>query len=218
MRTVCGIFLFLLFSFSCCVAAEEGWQLYQEQPTVRVEYRKNANELLQINASTTVYSSLGAFLHLLEDTANIQNWLVNSERAVILAQPDPYTHIVHTQFKAVWPVSPRDMITHSVWSQHPETGVVTLTVSDMGQQFPVKAGYIRMQRVVGVWTLTPLSAGQVHIEYEGQADPSGRLPQFLTNNVALKSTFQTFEKLATVLVDYQRLYPNLVELVIKPAK
>lgn len=211
MRVTLWVLLYLLLGCSDVVAADSSWKLHQERQPVRVKYRKSPANLLQISASTTVHSGVGAFLYLLEDTATIRHWLANSHSAEVLAQPDQHTHLVHTRFKGVWPVSPRDMITRSVWSQQPDTGVLTILVSDIGQHYAVNAGYIRMQQVSGEWTLTPLPQGKLQITYQGQADPSGHLPHFLSNNVALKSTFQTFEKLSEVLANYQQKYPNIIE-------
>lgn len=211
MRVILWFLLYLLLGCSDVIAVDSSWTLYQDQPPVRVEYRKSPDNVLQIRASTTVNSGTGAFLYLLEDTAKVRNWLANSHSAKVLAQPDQYTHLVHTKFNAVWPISRRDMVTRSVWTQHSETRVLTIEVSDIGQHHPVDAGYIRMQQVSGTWTLTPLTQGKLQITYQGQADPAGRLPHFLSNSVALRSTFQTFDKLSEVLASYQQKYPNIIE-------
>lgn len=203
--------LLALLSVCGAVASENQWQLYKERHNVRVEYSKASGNLLQIRATTTIKSGIGAFLYLLEDTDRITDWLANSQGAEVLAQPDQYTHIVHTRFKAIWPVSPRDTMTHSVWSQHPNTLVLTILVTDVGAQYPPEQGYIRMQQVEGEWTLTPLAQGGLLISYQGQADPAGNLPHFIGNNVALKSTLQSFLNLSKVLPDYQKQYPNIIE-------
>ncbi len=201
--------LLMLCSFN--ITANSSWQLYQESQNIRIEYQRKPDNLLLIRASITVRSNMGAFLYLLEDTANISSWLANSNNATVLAKPDQYTHIVHTQFRAVWPVSPRDIITRSVWEQDPKTKVLTLDVTDMGQQYAENKGYVRMQHVSGQWTLTPLPEGKLRIAYQGQADPAGRLPHFLSHSVALKAILNTFEKLPKVLLNYQQAYPNIIE-------
>lgn len=211
MRITYTLMFCSMLSISSVAMAESSWALFQERQNVRVEYRKSADNLLQIRATTTVISGIGAFLHLLEDTASIRNWLSNSHSSSVLTQPDQYTHIVHTRFNAVWPISPRDMITRSVWSQHAETRELTIQISDIGQQYPTFTDHVRIQQVQGEWTLTPLPQGQLRITYQGQADLSGRLPHVLVKNVALKSTAKTFDKLSKVLPNYQRTYLNIIE-------
>jgi hypothetical protein len=205
----------LLWSVLLCfvvVAQAADWQEYKTDGVTTVEYRHSESGLLQLRATTKVPSLTGAFLHLLEDTESISSWAQNTEKAVLLAQPDSQTHVVHTYFTAIWPVSKRDMITQSSWQQDPTSGVLTMTVSDMGQHFPPEQGYVRMQQVQGSWTLTPLENGLLQIQYQGQADPAGKLPQFIADKVALKALFKTFSGLEKVLPQYQQPYANVSEL------
>lgn len=201
MRSV----LFLLLCCSTAVSAETAkWHLYKEVGETRVTYRHDAEKLLEVKAQTRVNSTPAAFLHVLEDTVNINSWAANTEKAELLGQPDANTHIVHTYFRAIWPVSKRDMVTKSVWQQDAASGVLSMQVSDVGQQYPLVKGYVRMQRVQGLWTLTPQQDGVLQIEYQGRADPAGKLPHFISDKVALKSVLETFEQLQQVLPAYQR--------------
>lgn len=204
---LCGLLL-----FSIAVPAQQvDWQLYKADGVTKVEYRRSDAQLLQIRAVTEAVSLTSAFLHLLEDTNNITRWVANSEKAELLRQPDAQTHLVHTYFSAPWPVSKRDMVTQSIWQQDTGSGVLTLTVTDMGQHFPPAKGYVRMQQVQGQWTLTPLGDGRISIEYQGQADPAGKLPRFIADKVALKATLSTFRKLPQVLAQYQQPYSGVVD-------
>ena len=199
----------LLWLSMTVAAAENPWRLYKASAETRVEYRHNADKLLQVKAQTEVTATPAAFLHLLEDTANITQWAANTEKAQLLGQPDANTHLVHTYFSAMWPVSKRDMVTQSVWQQDAASGVLTMVVTDMGQHFPEVQGYVRMQQVQAKWTLTPLTEGRMKIEYQGQADAAGKLPHAIGDKVALKSLLKTFLQLQQVLPAYQRDYPGI---------
>ena len=194
-----------------CRADLADWQSYKQNANTQVDYRKSQDGLLQIRAQTTVKSGIGAMLHLLEDTANITNWVANSQKAELLSHPDAQTHLVHAYFSAIWPVSKRDMVTQSVWRQDPHSLVLRMLVTDVGQDYPLVKGYVRMQQIEGEWTLTPLADGMLTIQYQGQADPGGKLPHFIADKVALKSIWQTFVKLQQQLPDYQKLYDGVSE-------
>ena len=199
-----------LLCFSVAVAADAAeWQQYKTVGATSVEYRHNTDKLLEVRAQTEANSTAAAFLHLLEDTANIRKWAANTEKAQLLGQPDANTHIVHTYFTAIWPVSKRDMVTQSVWHQDASSGVLTMVVTDMGQHFPAVKGYVRMQQVEGRWTLTPLAAGRLKIQYQGQADPAGKLPRFIADKVALNSVLKTFKQLQQALPSYPQAYPGI---------
>ena len=192
-------------------AGSTDWQPYKRNANTQVDYRRDNDGLLHIRTQTTVKSGIGAVLHLLEDTANIHNWLANSQKAQLISHPDNHTHIVHTYFNAPWPVSKRDMVTKSVWQQDPHSLSLSMTITNMGQYFSPVKGYVRMQQVRGEWTLTPLPDELLHIVYQGQADPAGKLPDFIADKVALKASWQTFSQLDKVLANYQQLYPGILE-------
>ena len=194
-----------------CSADLADWQSYKRSNNTQVDYRRNQDGLLQIRAKTTVKSGIGAMLHLLEDTANIKTWVANSRKAELLSHPNAKTHLVHTYFSAIWPVSKRDMVTKSVWKQDPHSLILRISVTDMGQEHPLVKGYVRMQQVEGEWTLTPSADGMLTIQYQGQADPGGKLPHFIADKVALKSTWQTFLALEDVILQYQSYYPGVSE-------
>ena len=198
----------LIFFSMAVTATTTEWRPYKTLGATSIEYRHNAAKLLEVRAQTEVNATLAAFLHLLEDTANITKWAANTEKAELLAQPDANSHLVHTYFSAMWPVSKRDMVTQSVWSQDSK-GVLTLKITDMGQQYPAVTGYVRMEHVKGEWTPTPLTEGKLHLQYQGQADPAGKLPHFIGDKVALKSLLKTFQQLQQEMPAYLRPYPGL---------
>jgi len=217
MRRLIGWLLFLsvsTFLSVTTVAQDNDWQLFKAESGVRVEYRRKTAHLLEIRAQTEVNSNIGAFIHLLEDTGNIDKWVPNADKAELLSHPDPETYIVHTYFNAPWPVADRDMVTRSVWTTDEKSGELILDVQDLGDKYPEVAGYIRMQHVQARWTLTPQSDGKLLIRYQGQADPAGSLANFIADNVALKSLFKTFEELSQVLQNYQQSHPAVSEQLI----
>lgn len=209
IRTMCRLLLVLLLGSIHVAASANDWKLHRSQGPTRVEYRHEPDGLLQARAETVVESSLGAFLHLLEDTPRIADWAANTYRAELIATPAPRTHVVHTWFSAVWPVSKRDMVTRSTWQQR-ANGELTMQVSDVGHAFPVEKDHVRMQKVQAEWVLTPQAGGKLMIRYEGQADPAGRLPRFIGDKVALKALFKTFEQLPEALQQHQRPHPGVI--------
>ncbi|WNO59548.1 START domain-containing protein [Rheinheimera sp. MMS21-TC3] len=199
-----------IFSNQALSSQVSAWTLYKTKDQVKVEYRRLDTGLLEIRAEVRLVSNMGAFLHLLNDTDVISQWVENAERVEILDSAEAHSNIVHTYFKATWPVSQRDMVTHSVWSQDNE-GVLSLQVTDLGHDYPTVAGYVRMQQVKSWWRLTPEDEGVVLIEYQGQADPAGNLPHFIVNRVALSATLKTFIKLQKMLPLYPAAYPSINE-------
>ena len=206
-----ALLLFICFNALQAFATEPKWQPYKQNDNVQVQYRQVDKALVEIKAELRTQSMLGAFMHLLDDTSAISEWVDSAKRAEVMAKPGPQSHIVHSYFSGFWPVAPRDMVTLSVWSQDEKTGVLVIDITDQGASYPEKSGYVRMQRVSGRWQLTPLADGWLLIQYQGVADPAGKLPYVIAKNAALKATWNTFKNLQQVLVKYQMLYPGIIQ-------
>src|SRR5690554_4246406 len=115
----------MLFSFLVLIASDGEWQTYSRADDMSIHYRYTSEDILEIQAEKELVSCASAFLHLLEDTDRIQDWVSNTERATILDRPNVNTHIVHTEFRSIWPVMRRDMVTRSIWSWDEELKLLT---------------------------------------------------------------------------------------------
>lgn len=205
------LFILLILSFANPLYASSEWSPYTQQEHLQIQYRYTSEDLLQIQVQAEVISRLGAFLHLLEDTGAIHDWVYNAASAHILQQPDIHTHIVHTQIAGTWPVARRDMITRSQWHQNVDSYQLTLEVESASDYLPEQAGVIRMTDIAGTWILTPGDNQTIHIHYLGHADPAGRIPRSIARRAALRATLITFERLPDILKRYQRDYPGIQE-------
>jgi hypothetical protein len=58
-----------------------------------------------------------------------------------------------------------------------------------------KAGLVRMSRVEGSWTLTPLPDGTTQVVYDAITDPSGTIPTWMVNRSAGSSVRDMFHAL-----------------------
>lgn len=185
------------------------WEEFTRTDGVLVEYRYTHDDVLEISATRTVYTCAAAFLHLLVDTERIGEWVGNASKATILAQPTANQHVVHTEFGAIWPVAPRDMVTKSQWQYDPDTRTLTLQVDDASDfRGPLK-GSIRMTDVAATWTLQESLQGATRIHYQGLANPEGHIPRGLARRAALRAIRHSFQTLDEMLKSYQYDYLQL---------
>lgn len=213
----------LVLAYSRCIAvitiatltlptAAQQWHSYKRAPdSVNIDYRYLERGHIEIKASRTLSTKLGAFLHLLEDTDKIHTWVARAKSAQVIAQPSPQRFVVHTRFKGTWPVDERDMVTQSEWQQNEETFTLTMTTSDASSEYDIPSTGVRMSDIKAKWQLQPLGQGHVKISYHGSAHPGGSLPLFLAKSAALKSIAQTFQQLPTALANHQTSYPGVIE-------
>ncbi len=218
MRTIYFLKYLLLLSFllghvAANAANELTWKAYANAPPeISVHYRTLEHGQLEIKAERTLNSTLGAFLHLLEDVGEINHWVDQAESATIIARPQPRQFVVMTRFSGAVLVADRLMITASEWTQNKTSLVLTFKVQDASADYPITSDAVMMQHVSATWTLTPLENKKLTIQYIGSAHPGGRLPMFLARSQALTSITKTFENLPAAIANHQRPYPGVIEL------
>jgi hypothetical protein len=103
---------------------------------------------------------------------------------------------VYTRFKAVWPVSPRDMVTCADVLKNKES--LQIQITDCSDLVPETKNYVRIREVTAVWTLTANDQG-FDMQYQGSADPGGDLPKWLVRQLTLSSLRASFIAFKTEL-------------------
>ncbi|MCK6264357.1 START domain-containing protein [Vibrio sp. ZSDE26] len=199
---------FLLLSPLAYGAPTVDWQFVKTEDAITLHTRPHEGGLIEIRAQMFIETNYSAFLLLLEDTEHVPRWINNVEKSQVLRQISPNENVVYTQFKAPWPALDRDMVTYSRYDFN--QGAFVLQINDAPSMLPEQPGYIRIFDIEATWTLEKLTNGMTHIEYIAFADPSGILPDWLVNKLAINSALKTFQGLRTEIVQYQNsTHPNI---------
>ncbi|MBQ4847391.1 START domain-containing protein [Pseudoalteromonas sp. MMG005] len=163
----------------------ESWYKWYEKGELSIYHKPAEKGLIHVKASALyVNTSVRSFINLLHDTENVPNWLSASQQVSLVASPTPSERIVHTYFSAPWPISDRDMLTHSCFTQVSTTHY-QLQVKDT-QLWQVHSKAIRVAPVKATWQLYQ-QGSDLRIEYMAYANPNGALPKWLVNKQTLKS-------------------------------
>ncbi|WP_107852998.1 START domain-containing protein [Oceanimonas marisflavi] len=208
VRWLLMLSFFVVFSAIATSPTSQRWEMAKNKDGITIQTRHHQAGLVEIRARTFVVTRYAAFMALLEDSANIPNWIDNVSSSRVLEQISLTENIVYTRFRAPWPVQDRDMVTYSRFEQPP--GALVLTIEDASDAYPQQQGYIRIKAVKATWTLAKLTNGLTHIEYIAFADPGGNLPGWMTNQLSVTSAFNTFQGLREQLPKYQnRTHPEV---------
>ncbi|QXO15644.1 MULTISPECIES: START domain-containing protein [Vibrio] len=197
--------LCLLWLLSVCTAQADSpqrWEIAKNEDGITIHTRHHQDGLVEIRAQMFEQTSYAAFLALLEDSANLPNWIDNVSSSRVLKQLSPNENIVYTRFSAPWPARNRDMVTYSRFEQ--PNGAFILTIEDASNRYPPQPDYIRIKGVKATWTLEKLTNGLTHIDYIAFADPGGNLPDWMANKLSVSSAFNTFQGLRQQLPKYQQ--------------
>ncbi|WP_199608649.1 START domain-containing protein [Flocculibacter collagenilyticus] len=218
------LLLILCKSPNSLAETASGWSLYKETESITVWYQPSEKNksLYKVKAETRTNASLSAFVNLLNDVSNATRWIDNVQSVTVLQgnlinnndKAVKFENIVHTKFNAIWPVSERDMVTHSIIEQDKESKVVIIHVDDWGNRIAQEQGYVRMKHVTAKWSIVPAENGQVIIRYVGFADPAGNVPLWLVNRFALISIYNTFVNLTEQVksANYQTPLPYISDV------
>jgi hypothetical protein len=190
----------ILVVLLCVMAVHaDEWKLERDRDGVKVYTRRVQGVAFKEYKGVVVLdASLSSLIALFNDLEVGPEWVDSCSRMELVKQVSPVETITYTYSPAPWPVKDRDAVVRSVIAQDPESKVVTITQRAVSDQKPEIRKAVRVKRVDGLWTLTPLENGQVELVYQVLSDPGGGLPAWLVNAVAVSQPFNT-------LVDMQEM-------------
>jgi len=102
---------------------------------------------------------------------------------------------VHTITDLPWPVKDRDLVSHVIWQQDPETLVVTMQGNATVGKLEESEGIVRLTEAQVNWELTALENGSVNVVLEAHINPASLLPGWITNMLLVDSPYNSMEGL-----------------------
>lgn len=213
----------LQFFSGCCVllilqgsaVADEGWRLYKTEADISMQQRhlqQGRKKLLQVKIQLDYQGSISAFLHLLNDTNKAALWLHNVAQVELLAKPSLTEDLVYTRFSAPWPLTERELVSCSQWQQRTDLTLI-MKVWDCADLHPENPDKLRLRDFSALWVLSPLPGNKVRLQYTGIADAGGQVPRFLSDPVALSSSWKSFKALQQQIAaaPYQHAHQGICE-------
>ena len=200
--------------------AEESWSLYKTRSGISMQKRYvtvAGQKKLQIKVELEYQGKIAAFLHLLNDTNNAVLWLHNVAQVKLLAKASAHEDLVYTRFSAPWPLADRELVSCSDWAQD-ASFTLTMTVSDCGDLHPADPGKVRLRSFSALWQLFLRPDGKVQLIYTGTADAGGSVPRFLSDPMALSSSWKSFNGLKREIEKpvYQNNHAGICEMSHSP--
>jgi hypothetical protein len=201
-----AVYFLLLTTLLCsqvCWASE--WKLEKQKNDVSIYSKETNTGYKEILVKTTVNTNPHSLIALLNDVTFSPNWIHNCLKVIVLDETSSTERLVHTFFKAPWPVTDRDMVTSSTTII--SDNKIQIQISDKSETRPQQPKFVRMQDMHGLWEAIPLRNGKSEITYTGGGNPGGNLPTFIANKELITSMFKTFQNLNKVILldKYQHL-------------
>ncbi|MCF6435901.1 START domain-containing protein [Pseudoalteromonas sp. MMG022] len=183
-------------TFSCSATQ---WRIWHKSDDLKIAFMPHESGINYVKVNAFYAGgSVDSLLNIMNDTKSTPQWLSSVSYVEVLARPNLAQAVVYTYFDSPWPVSNRDMVTHSCLSQLSDTQF-RLDIVNSSLEGP-KSKAIRVEPVRGYWLLTQTELG-LNIEHHIYADPNGAIPHWLANKTALKNIRSSFIALKELISD-----------------
>ena len=188
----------LLLNISPIYAAS--WVLIKDEEGIKVYTRQNANTFIRSAKGVVKLNiKLDDLLTLLSDTQQLPKWLHNNRHARVLKQLNIVERYDYIITDLPWPNWDRDVIVHSTFRQNRESKEVVITFDAIPDAIPLARGLVRVRQMTGKMTLTPQKDGIIQMSYEVNADPGGRIPKWLINEMSIDFPFYSLKNLRDLI-------------------
>lgn len=169
------------------------WRLVKDEAGIQVYLQPIPGSSFQaFRGVTRIRADMPRLLALQEDVSAACAWIhACSEQKLLKHEGD--LSWAYSRFHTPWPVQPRDSILQVTTKQGAD-GSVTRLLQGVADYLPEQKGFVRVSKVEGFWTLTPL-AGEVEVIYQVHSEPGGSVPAWLANSFVVDAPFNTLQGL-----------------------
>jgi hypothetical protein len=169
------------------------WRLVKDEAGIRVYLQQIPGSSFQaFRGVTRMRTDMPRLLALQDDVSAACAW-IHACREQRLLKHEGNLSWAYSRFHTPWPVQPRDSILQ-VTTTHDADGRVTRTLLGVADYLPLQPGFVRVSKVEGFWSLTPLD-GEIEVVYQVHSEPGGSVPAWLANSFVVDAPFNTLQGL-----------------------
>ena len=192
----------LLFSCLCITsqfALSQDWKLEKNKDGITIETRfLDGWAVKQYRATMFVNATLDQVTEAYRNAEQRKQYMTRSVEVSNLEVRSQNEIVTYNHGDAPWPVSDRDNITLSVFSQ-PKSNTVLITMQSLPDFIPHKKGVVRVNRSEGFWEFTDMGNGRIRIIQQSVADIGGSVPDWVVNSTIIEGPFEVFQAMKRVI-------------------
>ncbi len=193
------LFTTLLLTIAYVLPAQE-WKLIKNKDNIIVHTRKMPGQSIKdLKINTTFNTTMRELVAALEDFSTDQSWVKNTIFSRKIEERSASYFYFHTATDLPFPAKDRDAAMLYTRVQDPDTKVVRIDYTGAADKVPVDADYVRVPSLTAYYILTPVSDGQIDVEYYLRTDPGGSIPNWVINMAISVGPTDTMKALRQVL-------------------
>jgi hypothetical protein len=173
--------------------AQKECMLRKDKDSIKVYTCDNDNSRFKtIRASVTMNATLAQVASVIMDVEKYDAWQFNTIHSKMLTKASNDDVTFYSEVDAPWPIANRDLIIRIQLQQDRQSKVITLNCNSLPTYLPEKKQLVRVPFSKALWTLTPLSASRVKIDYSIEINPGGAVPPWMVNMVCAQAPYESF--------------------------
>ncbi len=196
------IFSLFVTSFSSTYAAV--WRLDKDENGIKIYTRAvQGSPIREIKGEVMIDASLDSIMAVFNDLAHYPSWNHQCTKVKLLKSVNVSERYHYQNINMPFPVADRDLLIHAKTIQSGDKVYVHLNaVPNFCKNSILKAcdavnqsKNIMVNKLKGVYELTPNKKGGVKVVWTQHTEPAGKLPSWLVNNLLIDVPFNTLLKL-----------------------
>jgi hypothetical protein len=210
----CILGFFLIYTVQ--VNATGNWNLIKDDAGIKI-YTKSEpkTDLIEIKAISTTQSTLEAFVALMTDVENFQEWMYAAEESSLIKKNNDFHFSYYLLSDMPWPANDRDVVLDFRIQRNPETNVIYTQSRNMKGIIPEKKNIHRIDAVESSWQFMSMGNNKVKIIFKTRIKPSICLPGWLADKVYNLGPYHTIKNMKQYIQQdkYQKSTINLSNIL-----
>lgn len=200
MKFACILILFAAWDS----VAQKDCELKLNKDSIKVfTCIKENSKFKSVRTTFELHSSLSQLAAMVLDIDRLGDWQYHTLSAKMLKKVSERELIYYTEVAAPIFTSNRDFVIQLTVNQDPMTRVLTINLVSIPNYIPHKKGVVRVPFSNARWTVKPLSASRLSVDYYIEIDLGGAVPPWLVNIVAPQAPYETFKALRAQIREYK---------------
>ena len=172
------------------------WSLIRQADDIQVYSRFRKDKRIKSAKGVVILrAKMDVLLSILEDIRLLPQWLYQCQYAKTLEQINIVERNDYIYTNIPWPGWDRDVVVHSVFRQNRKTKEVEISFDSLPDKVALKARVVRIRTMTGRLLLTPQKDNRIKVTYEVNADPGGRIPRWMVNDMVSDFPFYSLQRL-----------------------
>lgn len=194
-----GLTIGMISMSAAAFEGESDWVLRNDDDGVKVYTRSDAvSANWQYRSVGVSHASPEAISKLMYDVSAMKHWLYNSYDFEMLEELGPDSRLLRMKVKTPVMVQERDLILTQTFEKVSDAEYV-VHLEGKPDAVPVDPDYVRIPYFVGTWHMVlDVATGLTTIELQGQVDPGGAVPAFVSNRMLTETPWQNVRAVRSI--------------------